>query len=151
MRWPEMTYCKQIVSNSSCYQPDKELVTNICVKFLSVKTAPTQECIHLISLQFEFLMKEVNILYFNWLVLVSTLETLISPYHKYLMSNIEQLEILIYPKKFVTPTTKFLKVIHFFLTSKLIEIKQYQSLQPTVEFAKLNMGKDQVRDRIKKL
>ena len=44
-------------------EPDNELVTNICVK-----TVPIQTPIHLLSPQFEFLMKEIIILsqpYFN--------------------------------------------------------------------------------------
>ena len=32
IRWPKMTYCKKIVSNSSWYLPDNKLATNICAK-----------------------------------------------------------------------------------------------------------------------
>ena len=40
------------------------LLTNICAIFFTVKTAPTQKPINfLISMQFEFWMKEIIILY----------------------------------------------------------------------------------------
>ena len=65
-----MTYCKWIASNSNWYFSDNELMTNIWAKFFSVKTAPVKKLIHLLKLmQFEFLMKEIIILYrhyFNW-------------------------------------------------------------------------------------
>ena len=40
------------------------------------------------------------------------------------------------------PATTFLQIIHFFSTSNLIEIKQYQFSQPPAELAKLSMRKD---------
>ena len=64
MRWPDLTYCKQIVPKSSWYQPDNKLVTNICTIFFSPKTAPIQKPINLlISMQFKFWVKEIIILY----------------------------------------------------------------------------------------
>ena len=42
------------------------------------------------------------------------------------------------------PATKLLQIIHFFSTSNLIEIKQYQFSWPKVELAKLSMREDYV-------
>ena len=64
-----VTYCKQIISNSSWYLLNNELVTNICANYFWVKTSPIQNPIHLLSMQFQFLMKEIIILsryYFNY-------------------------------------------------------------------------------------
>ena len=43
IRWPDLTYSKLIVSNSSWYQPNNELMTNTCGIFFSVKTPPYTE------------------------------------------------------------------------------------------------------------
>ena len=66
-------------------------MVNICAIFFSVKTAPIQK--PKISMQFEFWMKEIIVLYLHYFN-IKTLRTLFSPCHKY--SGLERFEFLVH-------------------------------------------------------
>ena len=62
------------------------------------------------------------------------------------MSDLQKTKNINIPKKnFVTLATKFLQITHFFSTSNLIEIKQYQFEWPIILLAKLSLRNDYVR------
>ena len=102
-------------------------MTNICAKFYPVKAVPIAIYairIQLLSMQFQFLMKETIILYLQYFSWHYNPTNTYSPLPQVLSTWLKKkLEIWIYPQNFCYAGYNISANYSFFSTSNLIEIK----------------------------
>ena len=113
-------------------------------QIFSVKTAPIQNPIHLLSTKFEFLMKEIIILSWNYFNQQQHLTNTNFPLPQKLRIKLEIFNI--HTKILLHRIRNFYK-ISTFLNIKLDRNKAISIFYPTVELVKLSMRKDYVSSK----